>query len=104
MGSVEETTEQMYVYDKDKEAIIKKSVTYVPGLYKIFDEILGEWVPEADRNYWGVSQASETHGTCMCVCVRTCVLMKMCTSIKLPRTSLNVQIKQFSCTRMKQEV
>ena len=47
MGSVEETTEQMYVYDKDKEAIIKKSVTYVPGLYKIFDEILGERVPEA---------------------------------------------------------
>ena len=41
VGSVEETTETMYVYDEEKKAIVRKSVSYVPGLYKIFDEILG---------------------------------------------------------------
>lgn len=42
VGSVEETTENMYVYDAEKNAILKRQVTFVPGLYKIFDEILGE--------------------------------------------------------------
>lgn len=42
VGSVEETTEPMYVFDEEKQAIIKRPVTFVPGLYKIFDEILGE--------------------------------------------------------------
>lgn len=41
IGSVEEATEMMFVYDSEKEAIVKKQITYVPGLYKIFDEILG---------------------------------------------------------------
>ncbi|KAB7496963.1 DNA topoisomerase 2-alpha [Armadillidium nasatum] len=30
----------MWVYDKEKEILVQKEVTYVPGLYKIFDEIL----------------------------------------------------------------
>ena len=42
VGSVEETTENMYVFDEEKKAILKRQVTFVPGLYKIFDEILGE--------------------------------------------------------------
>lgn len=42
VGSVEETTENMYVYDAEKNAILKRQVTFVPGLYKIFDEILGQ--------------------------------------------------------------
>lgn len=41
VGSVEETTEPMYVYDEEKQAILRAKVTFVPGLYKIFDEILG---------------------------------------------------------------
>ncbi len=41
VGSVEETTESMWVFDPEKEAIVKKQITFVPGLYKIFDEILG---------------------------------------------------------------
>ena len=39
-GSVEKVTEQMWVYDSENTKIIQKEVTYVPGLYKIFDEIL----------------------------------------------------------------
>ena len=47
VGSVEETTESMYVFDDEKKAILKRQVTFVPGLYKIFDEILGEFCPAA---------------------------------------------------------
>ena len=41
VGSVEESTQPMWVYDDDKKAIVNKTITFVPGLYKIFDEILG---------------------------------------------------------------
>ena len=41
VGSTEETTEQIFVFDSEKEAILKRNVTFVPGLYKIYDEILG---------------------------------------------------------------
>uniref|UniRef100_A0A8C0GZP7 DNA topoisomerase 2 n=1 Tax=Chelonoidis abingdonii TaxID=106734 RepID=A0A8C0GZP7_CHEAB len=39
IGSVEFVTQQMWVYDED-EGISCRDVTFVPGLYKIFDEIL----------------------------------------------------------------
>ena len=42
VGSVEETTQPMWVWDEEKEAIVHRQITFVPGLYKIFDEILGE--------------------------------------------------------------
>lgn len=40
IGSVEFTTEQMWVYNSQTEAMENRKVTFVPGLYKIFDEIL----------------------------------------------------------------
>ncbi|XP_039283672.1 DNA topoisomerase 2-like isoform X4 [Nilaparvata lugens] len=40
IGSVEHHTEQMWVYDSEKNAMEKREITYVPGLFKIFDEIL----------------------------------------------------------------
>lgn len=40
VGSVERVKEQMWVYDKEKEMMVQKELTYVPGLYKIYDEIL----------------------------------------------------------------
>lgn len=40
IGSVEPITEMMWVFDKEKDMMIMKDVKYVPGLYKIFDEIL----------------------------------------------------------------
>ena len=41
IGSVELVTQQMWVYDEDV-GINYREVTFVPGLYKIFDEILGK--------------------------------------------------------------
>ncbi|CAG9794048.1 unnamed protein product [Diatraea saccharalis] len=40
IGSVERATETMWIYDKTKECMTQKELTYVPGLYKIYDEIL----------------------------------------------------------------
>ncbi|GAB7366207.1 hypothetical protein MBLNU230_g7767t1 [Neophaeotheca triangularis] len=40
IGSVEPTTEQMWVFNSEAEMMENRKVTFVPGLYKIFDEIL----------------------------------------------------------------
>lgn len=40
IGSVEPTTEQMWVFNSQTEMMENRKVTFVPGLYKIFDEIL----------------------------------------------------------------
>ncbi|XP_066589354.1 DNA topoisomerase 2 [Prorops nasuta] len=40
IGSVEFVQEPMWVYDKEKDMIVQKEIKYVPGLYKIFDEVL----------------------------------------------------------------
>lgn len=37
---MEFVTEQMWVYDREQEKILQREISYVPGLYKIFDEIL----------------------------------------------------------------
>ena len=41
IGSVEPLTQNMFVWSAEHKAIISKSITYTPGLYKIFDEIIG---------------------------------------------------------------
>uniref|UniRef100_A0A2M4ABL1 DNA topoisomerase 2 n=2 Tax=Anopheles triannulatus TaxID=58253 RepID=A0A2M4ABL1_9DIPT len=40
IGSIEMLKEQMWIYDKEASKMVQKEITYVPGLYKIFDEIL----------------------------------------------------------------
>ncbi|KAI7106286.1 DNA topoisomerase [Hortaea werneckii] len=40
IGSVERTTEQLWVYNSETECMENRKVSFVPGLYKIFDEIL----------------------------------------------------------------
>ncbi|KAF1977580.1 type II DNA topoisomerase [Bimuria novae-zelandiae CBS 107.79] len=40
IGSVERTSDKMWVYNSTTEAMEFRDVSYVPGLYKIFDEIL----------------------------------------------------------------
>ena len=39
IGSVEPVTQNMWVYSEEN-GMVNREVTYVPGLYKIFDEIL----------------------------------------------------------------
>lgn len=40
IGSVEQTTETMWVFDSETSQMKLRRVSFVPGLYKIFDEIL----------------------------------------------------------------
>jgi DNA topoisomerase-2 len=40
IGSVERQTDKMWVYNTANECMEFRDVAYVPGLYKIFDEIL----------------------------------------------------------------
>jgi len=44
IGSVQPLTEKMWVLDSNSDAIVNREITYVPGLYKIFDEVLMEIV------------------------------------------------------------
>ena len=38
IGSVEQVDSDQWIYDKDSNRIVLKSINYVPGLYKLFDE------------------------------------------------------------------
>jgi DNA topoisomerase II len=40
IGSVEKDNYKTWVFSSDEQKMVKKEITYVPGLYKIFDEIL----------------------------------------------------------------
>ena len=40
MGSIESDTQEMWVMDADEGRMKKRKLEYIPGLYKIFDEIL----------------------------------------------------------------
>lgn len=40
IGSVEHTKELMWVYNEEKNRMVQREISFVPGLYKIFDEIL----------------------------------------------------------------
>ncbi|KAL6948563.1 DNA topoisomerase 2 [Hanseniaspora vineae] len=40
VGSVEMQEEKQWIYDEETECMIEKEVKFVPGLFKIFDEIL----------------------------------------------------------------
>jgi len=40
IGTIEHISQKMWVFDKKTQSLVQKTITYVPGLYKIFDEIL----------------------------------------------------------------
>ena len=40
VGSIEPVKSSMWVYDDGKEKIVEREISFVPGLYKIFDEVL----------------------------------------------------------------
>ena len=40
VGDINKQRELMWIYDRSLNRIVRKEIEYVPGLYKIFDEIL----------------------------------------------------------------
>ncbi|TPX18909.1 uncharacterized protein E0L32_011387 [Thyridium curvatum] len=55
IGSVERTEQQMWVYNKQAEQMEKRAVSFVPGLYKIFDEVLVNAADNKQRDQKGMS-------------------------------------------------
>jgi DNA topoisomerase-2 len=41
IGSVERLEQEMWVWNLETERMEKRNIKYVPGLFKIFDEIIG---------------------------------------------------------------
>jgi len=50
IGSVESMDQKMWVYNKAEKLMENRSVSYVPGLYKIFDEILVNAADNSQRD------------------------------------------------------
>ena len=50
IGTTEKITEKMWVIDEKSGKMVNKEITYVPGLYKIFDEILVNAVDNITRD------------------------------------------------------
>lgn len=40
VGSVQMQSEKMWVWSEEQDMMVNKQINFVPGLYKIFDEIL----------------------------------------------------------------
>lgn len=49
IGSIEEDIYNTWVYDHENKKMIKKTIKYTPGLYKIFDEILVNTIDHITR-------------------------------------------------------
>ena len=40
IGTVDMQEEKLWAYDENQDKFVNRTISYVPGLYKIFDEIL----------------------------------------------------------------
>ena len=40
VGDIDPTEELMWIYDDENKMMIKKLINYVPGFYKVFDELI----------------------------------------------------------------
>jgi DNA topoisomerase-2 len=40
IGSIRRVEQELWIYDEDSNGMVLKKISFVPGLYKIFDEIL----------------------------------------------------------------
>lgn len=49
IGSIEQTQIECYLYDEETNRMNKRKITIVPGLYKIFDEILVNALDQIER-------------------------------------------------------
>ncbi|KAL2167029.1 hypothetical protein VTG60DRAFT_1865 [Thermothelomyces hinnuleus] len=50
IGSVERTDQKMWVFNKTEKLMENRTISYVPGLYKIFDEILVNAADNSQRD------------------------------------------------------
>jgi len=58
-GSMEEISNDLHILDADGEKVVPKNISYIPGLYKLFDEAIVNCHDHAIR--CANSEASDTH-------------------------------------------
>lgn len=51
IGSVDKIEEKMWILDEKNNKFESKNISYVPGLYKIFDEILVNAIDNIQSNF-----------------------------------------------------
>lgn len=56
IGSIERITQPMYVLDLESNKIVNREITYTPGLYKIFDEIVVNAADNRQRDPAGMDR------------------------------------------------
>ncbi len=61
VGSVQMQTEKMWVWSEETESMVHKQINFVPGLYKIFDEILVNAADNKIRDPKGKSYLYSMH-------------------------------------------
>lgn len=64
IGGIEEDDIKMWVFDQEKNKMVFRTIKYIPGLYKIFDEIMvnsrDQWVKDKTCNQIKVNIDPET--------------------------------------------
>ena len=41
IGSIEQSENEIYIFDEPSNKIMEKNISYIPALYKLFDEGIG---------------------------------------------------------------
>ena len=54
VGSIQLQSEKMWVWSEEQEMMVNKQINFVPGLYKIFDEILVNAADNKQRDSRGM--------------------------------------------------
>ena len=49
IGSIEQDIKELPVYDEDTGKLLKKDIAYIPGLYKVFDELMVNTRDQVER-------------------------------------------------------
>jgi DNA topoisomerase-2 len=62
IGSVSSTTIESFVYDDEAQTMVKREVTYVPGLYKIYDEAVVNAIDHATRMKTNIANGKVADG------------------------------------------
>ena len=63
IGSIEKVTSNSFIFDNVNKKIIEKNISYIPGLYKLFDEGIVNCRDHVIRMNQLINETSETSET-----------------------------------------
>ena len=66
IGSIEQISSNMYIYDETNKKIVEKTINFIPGLYKLFDEAIVNCRDHALRMEQLIANNPENSATSAC--------------------------------------